>query len=109
MYTHIVRNQEMAMLHCHTFFPEYELLHPSVKLRTLVFQPVHVRRKKRILDTLHIEPDISRNDARIARFVNNVELLLLQGIAQRQEIVKETPHGTPYPFLRTINMLYPYL
>ena len=108
MNTHIVCNQIMTMLHRHTLFAEYKLLYPFVKLRTFIFQPIHVCRKKRILDTLHIKPDISRNDARIARFVNNVELLLLQSITQRQEIVKETPHGTPHPFLRTINMLYAY-
>ena len=104
MNTHVVCNQIMTMFYSHSFLPEHELAHPFVELRTLIFQTIHVGNHNTLGNILHIKPDESRDDARISSLIDDVEVLTLQGILQRHEVVEERTDTSTHPSFRTIDM-----
>lgn len=80
---HVVGYEIVAVFHRHLLFPVKEAAHHRAELRPLVFQPVHVRGEYRAFPFLHVKPDVGRNDARIAGFIDYVKALVLQCVFQR--------------------------
>ena len=106
MYTHIVGNEIMTVFHRHLLLPVKEAAHHWAELRAFVFQSVHVRREYRAFPLFHVEPDVSGNDTRVTGLVDDVEVLVLQRVFQRGEIIKEASYRTAHPRLRAVYVLY---
>ena len=79
---HVVGNQVMTVFHRHFLFPIQKTSYHRAELRPLVLQSIHIGGEYRTFPLPHVEPDVSRNNTRVTRLINDVEIFFLQGIAQ---------------------------